>query len=334
MTGPAREGKADRARQEAADWFARLRADPDEGERAAFEAWRARDPLNGEAYDRLFRKWEQSRFLANIGLGKGRDLSRARAWHRHPSVRYAAVAATLVLVLCGTLLLLRPTAPPTTPFDYASRGDGIRRLSLADGSRVTLDRDSALRVTYSASERRLDLLKGRARFDVALDAARPFVVGADGGVVVAHGTVFDVALRPTLVRVVLLRGSVEVRGDGTAPGGRASSRMLAAGQAVTLRHGKLPSPPMPADPAEARWPEGMVSFNGTPLRDAVAGFNRRNAVKLALASERIGDLPVTGAFAADDPGGFARAAGEMFRLEVHRGPGGAVMLQSPATRKP
>lgn len=334
MTGAAGEGRADRAREEAADWFTRLRGAPDEAELAAFEAWRAGDALNGEAYDRLVRRWEQSRFLANTNLGKGRDLSRARAWHRQPSVRYAVVAATFVLALCGTLLLLWPTASPTIPVDYASRGDGLRHLSLADGSRVTLDRDSALRVTYSASERHLDLLRGRARFDVAHDAARPFVVAADGGLVVAHGTVFDVALRPTLVRVVLLRGLVEVRGDRTLPEGPRPSRMLAAGQAVTLPRGKPPSPPVPADPAEARWPEGMVSFNATPLRDAVAGFNHRSPVKLALASERIGDLPVTGAFAADDPRGFARAVGEMFQLEVRRGPNGAVILHSPAARNP
>ena len=97
MTAPVgEEGGAARVRQEAADWFARLRADPDEADLAAFQTWRAADTLNGETYDRLERQWEQSKFLANTALGRGRDLGRARAWHRQPIARAAAVAAMLV----------------------------------------------------------------------------------------------------------------------------------------------------------------------------------------------------------------------------------------------
>ncbi|MES1973359.1 MAG: FecR domain-containing protein [Pseudomonadota bacterium] len=326
MTGPTGEdGDAGRVRQEAADWFSRLRAGPSDAELASFETWRAADALNGETYDRLARQWEQSKFLANTSLGRGRDLDRARAWHRHPSVRYAAVAAILVLIV-GATLLLRPGTRPAPAIAYASKGDAIRTVTLEDGSRIILDRNSALQVSYTPSERHLDLVRGRARFDVAHDAARPFVVIADGGSVLAHGTVFDVELRPTLVRVVLLRGSVEVRGASPVTG-NARGRMLVPGQAVIFQHGRTPSAPVAADPAEANWPSAMLSFDGTPLREAVAGFNRRNATKLMLGSDKIGELRITGAFAADDPVGFGQAAATMFGLDLRHRPDATISLQ-------
>lgn len=329
MTGPAGEdGAAGRARQEAADWFARLQAGASEAEQAAFQAWRA-DSLNDETYDRLARQWEQSRFLANTRVGKGRDLGRARAWHRQPAARAAAVAALLVLIVGGTLLLRvgSRSDPVATPVAYAGKADAVRTVTLADGSRVTLDRNSSIRFAYGASERVVELVRGRARFDVAHDTARPFLVRADGGTVIAHGTIFDVELRPALVRVVLLRGSVEVRADSAGANGSAPGRMLAPGQALVYGHGKAPSPPVAADPADTAWPDVMLSFDGTPLRDAVAGFNRRNPVKLVLGSDRVGDLRITGAFAADDPMGFAEAAAAMFKLDLRRQPDASVSLQ-------
>ncbi len=328
MTGSAgEEGATARARQEAADWFARLRAGASETELAAFEAWRA-DALNGETYDRLARQWDQSRFLANTRLGRGRDLSRASVWYRQPMVRAAAVAALVVLIVGGGLWLhggMR-SDPAAAPVAYAGKADAVRAIALADGSRVTLDRNSAVRVAYSASERRIELLKGRARFEVAHDPARPFLVRADGGAVVAHGTIFDVELQPTLVRVVLLRGSVEVRADPTVAKG-AASRMLMPGQALVYGHGKAPSPPVAADPADTSWPDAMLSFDATPLREAIARFNRRNDTKLVLGSARIGDLRVTGAFAAGDPAGFAKSAATMFQLELHPQPDASIVLQ-------
>jgi transmembrane sensor len=334
MTAPETEGgEGGRARREAAMWFARLRADPEEQEIAAFEAWRTQDPANGDAYERLARQWDQSKFLANTEVGKARNLDGARAWHRVPSIRYAALAATLAVAVCGGVFVSQPTIIPSSSISYASRADELRRLSLEDGSRITLDRDSALRVSFSAGERRVDMVRGRARFEIAEDAARKFLVAADDAVIVARETVFDVRLQPDRVRVVLLRGSVEVCGGSLAKVGGGRGRVLAAGQALTIPHGREPLQSTPADPAELRWFNGIMSFSSTPLREVVAGFNRRNTVKLALGSGRIGDLRVTGGFAADDPAGFADAAAALFKLEVSRGSNGVLVLQSPTEIK-
>ena len=63
---------------------------------------------------------------------------------------------------------------------------------LSDGTRITLNTNSELKVDYSQDRRRIYLLRGEAHFDVAKNPQRPFVVYAGEGMVWAVGTAFNV----------------------------------------------------------------------------------------------------------------------------------------------
>src|SRR3546814_18572093 len=82
-------------------------------------------------------------------------------------------------------------------------------------------------------ERRdITLLAGRALFDVAKDPQRPFVVKAGDRTITALGTLFDVDVSPTELRVTLADGVVAVRpvryGAGPARRGLKPSQPLVA----------------------------------------------------------------------------------------------------------
>jgi ferric-dicitrate binding protein FerR (iron transport regulator) len=78
MTEPQSSNADEEAvRLAAADWFARLRGDPTDAERAEFAAWRSSDPRHGEAYDRMVRQWDQAKFIGAGELARNRDLSLA-----------------------------------------------------------------------------------------------------------------------------------------------------------------------------------------------------------------------------------------------------------------
>ena len=59
MNEPERE----KAAAEAADWFARMRGPEAESAKAEFEAWRAANLANDEAWQRLLQRWDQSALL-------------------------------------------------------------------------------------------------------------------------------------------------------------------------------------------------------------------------------------------------------------------------------
>jgi transmembrane sensor len=75
----------------------------------------------------------------------------------------------------------------------------------------------------------------------------------------------------------------------------------------------------------------MLSFDRTPLADAIAAINRYNSTRIVIAAPGIAGLRVTGAFHASDPAGFARAAAAMFGLATARAPDGSIIL-APAKK--
>lgn len=321
------------ARREANDWLVRVQLS-DAFDRDAFEAWRSADPANAAAYDDLIQDLTISAPLADTEMVRTAELRRASFLERNPGAGYAIAASVAAMLLAGTGVSLREAgywgASTAASQDtlYATRVGEVRTITLADGSRVTLDTDSILRVAFTSSERAVRLDAGRARFEVAHDAARPFIVNAGSGRVIAHGTIFDVSIRPAGVNVALLRGAVEVTRKASVGTGQpdAPSRRLSPGQQVTFDQIHPIPPAQPLRPAALRWTSGMLMFEGARLADAVVEFNRYNQRKLLVAAPAIGDLRITGAFRASDVRRFADAMAASFDLVILDRAGGGLLL--------
>jgi transmembrane sensor len=85
-----------------------------------------------------------------------------------------------------------------------------RTLTLADGSVVTLNTESQIKVDFSEKRRSIELQKGEAFFRVAHDASRPFFVDAKDAIVRAVGTQFNVKIAPQDTVVSVVDGVVNV----------------------------------------------------------------------------------------------------------------------------
>ncbi len=325
----------------AAQWFAVMRGPGADAERAAFEAWRM-DVANAEAYARAEATWNDSRFLANRPVGRDRDLSRAR--RKVPPAALLAAGIALLTLLSASLIaqqlgwLAAPTAPQRATTSIAAAtpiaaGATVRTIQLADGSRVTLDRHAAFRDLSTARERRFVLVRGRARFDVVHDAARPFLVDTDESRVVAHGTLFDVGIEDHTVRVTLIEGSVEVRGQGSKARGQGAGRFLAPGEELLVRAGSVGAPSRAAV-TNLAWAEPMISFDAAPLAEAIAAFNRGSDRAVRLQGEGFAAMHVSGAFRRDDPRGFADALAASFGLTVEPAKDGSLLLHADAPGAP
>jgi len=313
-----------RIRREAADWVVRLAGEADEAERAEFGAWYGQDIRHAEAFDRVSAIW----------MGAAR-VSRAPARADPPSVPVpwrrpwgyamaAAVAAALGLAAFMLISSRGPHGPAEGEADlYLAAAGEVRQFDLPDGSRMILDSGSRARVRFSARQRRVVLLAGRARHMVARES-RPFIVAAGSSAVIATGTIFDVALSGRALSVFLLEGSVEVRGGGAgAPGG---ARRMRAGEKLVLVAGEGPvrQPPTRDDRS---WPARMLEFDDAPLAEAAALVNRHSAIQVRLG-EGTSSLTVSGAYRASDGAGFARSVAVAFNLRLSRQADGSLMLSA------
>ena len=313
MSGEA--PRSDRAvREEAARWFSLKRSgDMSAAETTAFVDWLKSVPDAQYHFDRLQRQWEALAVIAHdpaILAVRERDL---RRFNRPGNVRsLLAIAAAIVLVVTATATVLQNGF--LDQYWASSRGETFQTgtgqrttATLTDGSVVTLDAESELRVIEMASRRRLQLVRGHAFFQVAKDSLHPFLVEAAGKTVRAVGTKFDVRLDDNAaLTVTLVEGKVRVeqprgwlrpeqRAD-IAPGGRLVAR--------TDRTWKLTQ----VDAAsETSWLTGRLTFFREPLATAIAEVNRYSRQKIVFADGAVPDTEIVGVFAAGDVDGFVTA---------------------------
>lgn len=297
---------------EAALWATLRAAGPlSAADQAAFDAWLDANPANAAALQQvdlsllsLAAVASSPELLAMRGaaLERGRKQARSRWTRRVGLGRVLAVAAAVVLIVAGL-----SSAFVLTPSTYAT-GIGERRVvALEDGSRISLDASTRVRVRYLGGERRLWLEEGRAKFDVAHNPLRPFSVGAGGRTVVATGTSFSVEIADRALRVVLYEGSVAVLGADRTPehAVRATPRLRPGQELITDLDRGGDAATETVDPVRARaWEGGQLVFDDEALAVAVTRVNRYARTPIVLSANTPDDLRVSGVFNADDTEAF------------------------------
>lgn len=273
----------------AIDWLVHLhsgRAEPDDA--AAFVAWRRQSPAHDAAAVAAETLWR------DIGATRAAAASRRRG-----SARRLLIGGALAACVAGLLSVFGPIGSLTTMFaDHATAVGESRRIELSDGSIAILNTRTAITVDYSDKSRRIRLDAGEATFDVRKDAARPFVVAADGGESLAVGTVFTVRRGDNAVSVLVEEGIVEVTAPGRVP------VRLSTGRAVAYGPGTSGTPEKADVGALTAWRRGKLIFNRKPLTDVVAEFERYGRGRIVVADAALGTREVTGVFDIADADGL------------------------------
>lgn len=305
-----------------------LAGDPDVETLARFETWRALHPSHAETYNLIATTELRIRTLRDdpelLAL-RHETLARASLGRRRRMLDrkrlFGAMAAAVALSLAPVALWVaqvRPVAPeaPAALPDYAT-GVGQRMiLTLEDGSQVTLNTASRLRIAYTDTERRLYLDAGQAWFEVAHDADKPFNVIAGDQQVTAHGTRFDVRLKPGAVQVLLVEGKVSVAPRDAGP--RTASAMLSPNDMLTADARGVQVRRVADIGAVEGWRDGVVIFDDTPLSEAVEEINRYATRPMVLANDGTGRVRVSGVYRIGGEAVFAEALEEGLGVSVDR----------------
>lgn len=321
-----------------ADWLALHRSGTmSAADQSAFQAWIDADPANQRAYEDARRAWRLAGELRDHPEMLALRETTLRTYPRPSHFLRTGIAAALV----GAVLLSGWTAwqmagigtgsadRTASARSTFSTGVGQRSaLVLSDGSRITLDTDSVVVASVSDEVRGFELLRGRARFRVAPDKHRPFVVSAGNNQVTATGTAFDVRFERERVEVALLEGTVRVdrAGQGRA---RTSARMMAGERLLVPDKGDWRRSAL--DPAkEAGWVIGRLSFDNQPLAAVVGELNRYSERKIVIADDRIARKPIVGVFKSGDVDEFVRLVRESGIAQVGTTSEQAVTLVAPS----
>ncbi len=312
----------ERIEQAAAEWILRQDRGLTAAEQDGFSDWLAADPRHRASWERHRRNWERldslvqwrpehagspnRDLLAPRPAVAGWSVTSRRAWWLAAGSLAAAVAAVFFFghrrLGSAEVVLTGPSAAP------------IEAHHLEDGSVVELNRGAELAVVFSAAERHVRLERGEAHFTVAKNPARPFIVSAAGVDVRAVGTQFDVRFDADELDVVVTEGRVKV---GSIPLVQAGERAV-----ISLVSGG-PAPRVETISAARSdqllgWRPQELDFNGAPLAEFVAGFNRCNSVQLVIADPALAEIKLSARLRSDNIDGFVRLLERGFDIKAER----------------
>lgn len=318
--------------RDAARWFIRLRGPDGRRARADYARWRLAAPERSHASEEIEDVWrlagdladdpEIRDLIARTPSGFGSAASERSGWNRRALA--AAFVGAIGLAGIGTGLKLH-AVPGAGEEIYTTELGEQRDITLSDGSIIHLDTASKVAVAMSGGRRDVYLREGRARFNVAHDYDRPFLVQAGDARVQALGTVFDVGWTAGGVGVDLFQGAVEVRREGQSS---IQPVRLSPGDHVQISASAGPLQVVRFDPVSRwSWTSGRLLFDGAPLTQVAAEINRYETRKLIISDS--GARRFRGELKAGDLEGSATILAALYGLPFSRTPNGDLLLGSP-----
>lgn len=284
---------------EAIAWSVKLNfSAPNADTRVAFERWRKAAAVHELAWSRMQSlNADFAAVPSRLALDALTATGAARGARRQQR-RMVLKGLALAGGLYGSAWLVREQTPWQRVLADASTSVGERKpFTLADGTVLVLNTDSAVGVQMTGDARVLTLYRGEVSIQTGADSAfavkRPFFVRTPFGEAQALGTRFVLRLDEGSARVSVQEHAVALR---PADGG--AQAIAEAGQQWRMDRGgaqQLAQPSMASD----AWVEGAVAGKNMRLADVLSEFARYRHGRISCAPE-IADLRVSGTYHVND----------------------------------
>lgn len=319
---------ADDALDVAAQWIVKLRS-PSASARdhAEFSTWLNASDEHLNAFDEMLSTWETLGMGAelpasswdpkaqNLGF-KERWRQRISLWRPGPANQNYWTSGIISMSAAAMLVvaIMINSSPQIEPVTYMTSAGESLRIELADQSVVELNTRTHIEVVYSKQQRLIKLIDGEAYFEVEGNKSRPFVVDVGRGTVTAVGTAFNIKRGDQQDWVAVTEGLVRVKQkrDPTTP--YPASKFVQADQHLTLSGTGLG--PATQLNNQIHWLASNISFNDTPLNEALAELNRYLTEPVLFESEQLAQLRLSGTFSVDAPQATLEAIAASFDLQL------------------
>lgn len=319
---------------EACAWVAQLDSGQlSSSDMAALREWMGRSPAHAREIRSIAELSGQLAVLTDLSdvLEKSAGVThelrrRQRSPWRHAQAFAAALAFVIVAGVLVSALVFNTSASQEI---YKTAVGEYLTIALSDGTEVSLNTDSQIKVDFNEDERRIRLINGEVLFDVASNPNRPFVVYSDTAVAEAVGTSFVVRLKNTVTELAVVEGivafsmlppSIDVRvnrditdalrNETAQVRGLGRGVMVKAGQALTSLDLEITDEKAPVQEItvlterdllrKLSWTDGFLEFSQTPLEDVVEELTRHNPVTIEIADPDLRELEFGGIFRTGD----------------------------------
>ncbi len=320
----------------ASEWLARLDRGLTAEEQDQYMEWLAKDAAHRKAIARYQMDWEDYDRLAGIHLKSHARIDPDLLAPGHlperngrkliqKIIRFSALPFAALIAFVFYIAFSEPEDSSGLKLQPAIELLArIEQRTLEDGSLIEINRGAEVEVAYTTSERRVNLLKGEANFDVAKDPERPFIVNVAGVDVRAVGTVFSVRLFEDEVDVIVTEGKVQVKPTESAITSEhpIPETFLEIGQRakVNLRSESPVVKVTSIDETEIEeahlWQPRLLDYDQILLGEIVEEFNSSNPIQVVLSDPSLESISLSSTFWSDNVEGFVRLMESSFGMEA------------------
>jgi transmembrane sensor len=333
---------------QSSEWISKLDRGLSAPETIELEQWLALDTEHPKMLLKLATLWDKMDVLNKLSELVPHSPEQA---NQHHAGRWAIAASIFLASMLsiaayqwGAFEPLAVTAQQVYSKNiYTTKIGEQSTFYLQDKTKVVLNTNSQLRVTYTDKQRLFELIKGELHVTVAHNTQQPLSVYAGGKIIQAIGTAFNVKLQETQLELIVTDGRVLVADQSEQASASlamsdvrlpSSSLTVSKGEKVELNAKQPQIVTLQAADIEVdlSWQQGELIFRGETLEIALKEVSRYTPYHFKLADEQLKSMQIAGLFRTNDIDGLLSALEQNFAIEHQRIDSQTILLQ--ATHQP
>jgi transmembrane sensor len=315
---------------EASLWITRLDRGLSEQEQVELKVWLHASQTHVDTFMQLVKLWDKMESLSQLSELFPHKPQRVPS-NKVPIFAWAASFIFASLISLGLWLnadiFFGQDTIQVVQFnsDYETKIGEQSTFFLQDKTRIKLNTNSLVRVTYTDKQRVFELLRGEMHVVVAHNEHKPLSVYAGSNIIQAVGTAFNVELGSEEVELIVTDGKVlvsDINSQTVEPLKLKNvylspkSFAVSKGQKAQLKarntsiigsnKGKLAS--------DLAWQQGNLIFRGESLFDAMQEVSRYTNYQFDFGDEDTKSLQIAGLFKTSDISGLLAALESNFNV--------------------
>lgn len=320
--------------EQTSEWIAKIDRGLLQVEKIEFEQWLGKDKRNLKMLMDMAKMWDKMDALSQ--LSEIFPHSPAKS-HWLTRGKYAVAASFIVVSLLSITLwkgetFLNDTVPNQQLVSqniYTTDVGEHATFYLQDKTKVVLNTDSKVKVTYTDKQRLFELLQGELHVTVAHNQSLPLNVYAGSKIIQAVGTAFNVELRNRQVELIVTDGKVLVADQNenvndplTLKNVRLPTSSLAVSKGQKVELGAVSEQVLGIEQSDIEanlsWQQGNLIFRGESLQQAMNEVSRYTDYQFELVDEALKNIQIAGLFKTGDVDGLLAALQQNFDVRHQR----------------
>lgn len=319
---------------QASEWIAKLDRGLTPEEQQTFSDWMKSSQANQQTLLQMAQVWDKMDVLERLS-----DLFPQTKTKRSAVRRYKlAIAASFIVASVLTIAVWKSglftqqqwVAQQTlSENSYATKIGEQATFYLQDKTKVVLNTNSLVKVTYTDKQRIFELQRGEMHVTVAHNKQRPLSVYAADKIIQAVGTAFNVEINNNRAELIVTDGKVLVAEQSPQTSNPkkltdvflpVDSLAVSKGQKISLgTEVEQVIQLKPADiDADLSWQQGNLVFRGESLEQVMREVSRYTSYDFVLEGDAIKQLQVAGLFKTDDVNALLDALSRNFNIRHQR----------------